>query len=403
MLNRWLRLVCGNALVLLLVFGLVTGCSVSNGASTDNEGSEDSEESAEDSEKSGDDEEAEDEDDRVPVEVVDIERGRIEEILRFSTNLEAEDEVQVFSQAARQVTGLLVEEGDEVRRGAVLIRLQNEEQTTQVARVESQLEKARREYERQQNLYDQQLISEQLYNDATYDLEQLELTLADARRELGYTEVKAPISGTITQRMVNVGDQITVNQHLFDIVDFDSIVARVYVPEKVLPRLGKGQVAHIFSDTFGSDARKGKIERIAPLVDSRSGTVKVTVSIPRSAELLPGMYVSVDLITATHEEAVLVPKRALVYDAEQVFVFRIAPGEGEDPATVERLLVDVLLEDRQNIEPVGVIEPGDRIVVAGQAGVKNGANVRVIGDPDPLAEGDEASETEAMAVEGAEG
>ena len=140
-----------------------------------------------------------------------------------------------------------------------------------------------------------------MFNDATYDLEQLQLTLRDARRELGYTEVRAPISGTVTQRLVSIGDQITMNQHLFDIVDFNSIVARVYVPEKVLSRLGKGQTAHLFSDAFVGEPRSGEIERIAPLVDSRSGTVKVTVSVPRNAELLPGMYVSVELITAVHE------------------------------------------------------------------------------------------------------
>lgn len=406
-----LRLPLGNLLVLLLVLGLTLGCSVQVGES---EAAADTA-SEEDSKNGGEDEEAED-DERVPVEVVEIGRGRIEEVLRFSTNLEAENDVQVFSQAARLVTGLYVEEGTDVRKGQVLVRLQNDQQTTQVTRVESQLAKAQREYERQQNLFAQQLISEQVFNEATYDLEQLELSLADARRELGYTEVRAPISGTVTQRLVNVGDQITVNQHLFDIVDFDSIVARIYVPEKSLPRLAPGQIAHLFSDAFGGEPRRGEVDRIAPLVDSRSGTVKVTVAIPRSAELLPGMYVSVELITAVHDEAVLVPKRALVYDDEQIFVFRLvdvevekketdADTEGEEGAAadaaaesepefalgVERLLLGVALEDRDNVEPVDGISPGDRIVVAGQAGLKNKATVRLVGEDETgeNGEGDE--------------
>lgn len=409
MLKSWPRWLSGSVLVFFsfLGLGLTVGCSVKMGESeaageaADEDGSKSSKEGAE----------AEKEDERVPVEVVDIERGRIEEVLRFSTNLEAENDVQVFSQAARLVTGLYVEEGDDVRKGQVLLRLQDDQQRTQVTRVESQLAKARREYERQQNLFAQQLISEQLFNEATYDLEQLELALADSKRELGYTAVTAPISGTVTQRMVNVGDQITVNQHLFDIVDFDSIVARIYVPEKSLPRLAPGQTAHLFSDAFGGQPRRGEVDRIAPLVDSRSGTVKVTVAIPRGERLLPGMYVSVELITTVHEEAILVPKRALVYDDEQVFVFRLvdveakkeeADGEGESEAEadgaaesepelvpgVERLLLKVLLEDRDNVEPVEGIASGDRIVVAGQAGLKDQAAVRLVGEDEDTEAGE---------------
>ena len=373
MLKNW-RYLGFAVMVLLLLAGLTIGCSLSG----EQEAAASEKGSNNDSKQDG---ESEEEDDRVPVEVVAIGRGRIEEVLRFSTNLEAENEVEVFSQAARQVTGLYVEEGDEISRGGVLVRLQSDQQQTQLERVESQLAKARRELDRQQNLFTQQLISEQLFNEATYDSEQLELALSDARRELGYTAVRAPISGTITQRLVNVGDQVTVNQHLFDIVDFDSIVARVYVPEKVLSRLSPGQTANVYSDVFGGETRRGEVDRIAPLVDSRSGTVKVTVAIPRSEKLLPGMYVSVELITAIHDQAILIPKRALIYDDEQIFVFRLlearASEEGE-PA-VERLQVRVLLEDEHNVEPVGQIALGDRIVVAGQAGLKDGAAVRLVG------------------------
>lgn len=312
----------------------------------------------------------------VPIEVTELGRGRIESVLRYSTNLEAEREVEVFAEASRRVRELLVEEGDDVRRGQVLIRLQDEEQRTALARTEGQLERARREFDRQKNLYDQRLISEQAYNDARYELEQLELSREDATRQLGYTEVRAPIGGTITARLVNVGNQVTVNQHLFDIVDFDSIVARVYVPEKELHRIRVGQDARVRAAAAGGEERSGRVDRIAPRIDPRSGTVKVTVSIPRSQQLLPGMYVSVELVTEVHEEALLLPKRALVHDGAQSFVFRLRAGD-----RVERLEVRSALEDSDNVEPAAGFAAGDRIVVAGQAGLKSGAKVRVIGEP----------------------
>jgi membrane fusion protein, multidrug efflux system len=388
--KEWLRRAGVPVLGLLLLLVPMAGCSKGSDDDTTEEQAADdgSGETAKagdsnaKTKKGEDGEEAEDQ--RVPVEVAALERGYIEEVLRFSTNLEAESEVQVFSQAARLVTGLYVEEGDDVRKGQVLLRLQDDAQRTQLDRVESQLAKAQREHERQRNLFSQQLISEQAFNEATYDLEQLELALSDAKRELGYTEVKAPIAGTVTQRLVNVGDQVTINQHLFDIVDFDSIVARVFAPEKTLPRLAKGSAANVYATAFGSEPRRGEIDRIAPVVDSRTGTVKVTVSIPRSADLRPGMYVSVELITAVHEDALLIPKRALVYDDEQIYVFRIEEAAAGEPIKVERLQVEVELEDRDHVEPSDRFAVGDRIVVAGQAGLKSDAEVRLVGEKDEV-------------------
>lgn len=334
----------------------------------------------------------------VPVQVAALDRGEIEAILRFSTNLEAENAVAVYSQASRQVRELRVEEGKRVRRGEVLVRLQDDEQRNALAKVQSQLDKARREYERQQRLFAQELISEQAMNDSTYEREQLELALEEAARQLTYTEVRAPISGTITQRMVNRGDTVVVNQHLFDIVDFDSIVARVYVPEKELPRLTEGQQARISSPALGAETYTGRVDRLAPTVDPKSGTVKVTVAIPSSKGLRPGMFVDVTLVTDTKTDALLVPKRALVYDNDQIFIYRLAAGGADADSRVERLLVRPRLEDKDNIEPAVVegaqaLREGDRIVVAGQAGLKDGAKVRLL-DAAPLA-GGEAEATPA--------
>ena len=314
--------------------------------------------------------------DKVPVEVATLELGPIEEILRFSTNLEAESSVQVFSQASRLVTELLVEEGMKVSKDQVLVRLQDDEQLSALARTKSQLAKAEREYERQKSLFNRALISEQTFNEATYEVEQLQLAYEDAERELSYTEVRAPISGTITQRLVNLGDNIQVGAHLFDIVDFDTIVARVFVPEKDLSRLALGQTARLRSESL-EGAREGEVIRIAPVVDPRSGTVKITIGIDANQGLLPGQYVETELVVDTEEQALLVPKRALIFDDTQVFAYRLT-----EEMKVERLLVVPRIQDRLFISPGPSpsgeqLAMGDRIVIAGQAGLKDGADVRL--------------------------
>jgi len=328
----------------------------------------------------------------VPVEIVALGRGEIEAVLRLSSNLEAERAVQVFAEAPRRVTELLVEEGNPVTRGQMLVRLQDEEQTSAVAKAEIALEQSRRDFARTKELYEQKLVTEELFTEAGYTVKRNEIALEDARRELSYTQVRAPIAGVVTERLVNLGDHVTVNQPLFRIVDFDSIVARIFVPEKDMVRLEKGQPARLRADALGGATFSGHIDRISPVVDPGTGTVKVTVATPRQAGLRPGMYVEVELVTAVHDDALLVPKRALVYDNDQAFVFRL-----KEERRVERLRLQALLEDADNVEPEGGVAAGDQIVVAGQSGLKDGALVRLPGDPEPEKDEKDAGKADAAA------
>ena len=370
------------AILLLLFVGAVSvGCGEGDSveASTDGSGEQKDAESKADGAtgKDGADGDDEDEEEAVPVEVAALARGEIESVLRFSSNLEAESQVQVFSQAKRLVHELLVEEGDQVRKGRLLLRLQDDEQRSALAKVQSQLDKAEREYRRQKRLREQELISQQAFADAIFEMEQLEIARDDAERELSYTEVRAPIAGTVTSRMVNVGDQVQIGQELFEMIDFDSIVARIFVPEKHLPNLRPGLQARISTVAAESEDYAGSVDRIAPVVDPQSGTVKVTIAIGQQPGLRPGLYVDVDLVTATHPEALLVPKRAVVYDNDQMFVYRLGAER-----RVERVFVEALLSDKNFVEPVDGLEVGDEVVVAGQAGLKDGALVQLPGDQD---------------------
>lgn len=316
----------------------------------------------------------------VPVETVAIQRGSIEAVLSTSTHLEAELEVKVYARTANRVTALQVEEGDRVEKGDVLVKLEDDIQKTQFEKAQSTLEKARREFERSRALHEQKLISDQAFSDIQFEVRQKELALEDARRELEYTSVVAPIGGTVTRRMVKAGDLVGLNMHLFDLVAFESIVARVHVPERELPRLAVGQPVRVTSTALPGHATVGYIQRIAPIVETKTGTVKVTVAFKDVGPLRPGMYVRTEIVTATNDDALLLSKRALVLDSDQTFVFRVGADR-----RAQRLLVEPRIADDLHVEPVGGFAEGDRIVVAGQTGLRDGALVRLPGDPDPEA------------------
>jgi membrane fusion protein (multidrug efflux system) len=384
--------------ILIGTIALVVACmTLGCGGSSDADASEDTATGAEPATNTGEDtndqegDEQKKKEEAVPVEVAELGTGPIETVLRFSSNLEAEEQVEVYSEAKRRITELLVEEGDRVDSNQVLIRLQDEEQRSALAKAKTQLEQAQREYDRQHRLFEQELISEQVYNDAKYDLEQKQIALEDAERELSYTEVRAPIAGTVTSRKVNLGDQLQIGQHVFDIVDFDSIVARVYVPEKHLAELRPGLPARLSVQTSASGGYEGRVKRISPIVDPKSGTVKVTIDVGGQRGLRPGMYVDVDLIVAQRESALLVPKRAVVYDNDQMYVYRV-----DEERRAERVFIEAAQTDKYYVQPREGLNEGDRVVVAGQAGLKDGALVKVPGEPEEPKAGADETATEIV-------
>ncbi|MBE7504335.1 MAG: biotin/lipoyl-binding protein [Verrucomicrobiales bacterium] len=124
----------------------------------------------------------------VPVEVAAIRRGAIEAVQKTSRHLEAEQEVRVYARTANRVTKLLVEEGDRVEQGQVLVQLEDDIQTTQAEKARGSVERARREFARLEALYAQRLISEQVYSDSQFELRQLELAL-ECAAAVRYTRV----------------------------------------------------------------------------------------------------------------------------------------------------------------------------------------------------------------------
>jgi membrane fusion protein (multidrug efflux system) len=313
-----------------------------------------------------------DEEAAVPVEVVALGTGSIETVLRATSTLEAETQVRVIAEASRRVVELLAEEGDQVRSGQLLVRLQDAEQTSAMAKAQTLFDQAEREQQRQESLKEKGLTTDKSYNDALANLEQRRIEMEDAEREFGYTRVRATISGTITQRFVRQGDQVNPGTELFEIIDFDSLVARIYVPEQEIGNLSPHQLARIRAEAIRLEPFVAHVDRVAPIVDARTGTVKVTVDIGGQPGLRPGLYVDVELVTAREDDALLVPKRAILYENDRVFVFRIRDGRAT------RVELFPVMADVDFVRPLSGFAVGDTVVVAGQASLKDDALVEIV-------------------------
>jgi membrane fusion protein (multidrug efflux system) len=143
----------------------------------------------------------------------------------------------------------------------------------------------------------------------------------------------------------------------------------------------------VTATALGNQEFKGHVKRVAPVVDAKTGLVKVTIGFKDIDQLRPGMYVEIQLITDKRSDALLISKRALVHDEELKYVFRLLPER-----KVERVVVEEKIADKLNVEPVSGFKEGDQIVVAGQTGLKDGAKVRLPGDPLPDEKKDKKAE-----------
>lgn len=315
------------------------------------------------------------------VELEEVRRGQIEEVLERSAALQAEEQVLVLARAQNPAVELLVEEGDVVQKDQVILRLENDSQLTNYNQAKSQTDKAKIEFDRIEKLYNQSLISESDYVNANFTYDQAKLAQEEAKRQLDFTEVKAPIKGTITSRTVKVGDKVTTGTPIFEIIDLDSTVAVIHVPEQYLPKLKKDMPARLISTTLGDKVFGGYVKRISPVVDAEAGTVKVVVGVKNRGTLSPGMWVNVELVLDEKENAILIPKRAITYSVDQTFAYTVYT-DTNGVRRAERKLVEPRNADIDNIEPVEGFEVGDLIVVAGQSGLKEDSPIRELGEPE---------------------
>jgi membrane fusion protein (multidrug efflux system) len=317
-------------------------------------------------------------------------RGPIVATFSAASTIEAERQVTVHAESTGRILQLSAEEGQRVRKGELLALVRHDAQDSGLARAETNLEKNQGEYERLRRLFDQKVVSQQEIDSARIAFETSRIDVDDRRRDLRNTKVIAPIDGTITQRSVSAGAFVTSGAQVLSIVDFSTLVARVYVPERELDRLHVGQPAEIVGKAAQGRRGTGAVARIAPIVDSTTGTVKVTISLPPELAggpkgFLPGMYAEVTLTTERRDDVLLVQKSAVAHDDDQSWLFVV---EGN---RVRRKPVKLGLANREQAEVLEGAAVGDEIVLVGQAGLRDGALVRRVDasgkplEPDPTA------------------
>ena len=310
----------------------------------------------------------------VPVAVLPAEVGSIASTYAATATLQPEAEAEVLARVSGLVERILHEEGDQVPRDGALLQIANDEYSVRVKQAAARTANLRSRFERMEGMVDKNLVSQEEFDTAKSELESAEAEEDLARLELGYTTVRAPFSGRIVERLVDPGQNVNVGTPLFRLADFDPLLAEVHVPSKEFRSLQTEQPVTLVLDSDGTRL-DGRIKLVSPVIDPASGTIKVTVEIPRyPASVRPGDFAEVRIVTERREDRTLVPRNAVVTDKGDDIVFVESEGRAE------RRTVATGFSDEDHVEIVSGVAPGERVVVKGQRSLRHGQPVKVLSD-----------------------
>ncbi len=320
----------------------------------------------------------------IPVKVAPAIRRQIADYLETNGSLEAENEVDIVARTTGPIVELNVEEGDFVRAGQVLARIDAAEIQAQLGIARVNLAEAELTWNRAQDSYREEVISQEAYDQARSSFDGAAAQIVGTEILLDYTVIRAPFDGLIIERVVKNAEHVGANARLFRLSDFDPLLCPIQLPEKDLPRLSLGQPSYLTVEAFPGERFPARVLRISPIVDAATGTVKVTLAIEGRNRLRPGMFASVYVQTDLHENAVVIPKQALVLEsvADTVYVVNEAADGGP---MAERRELRLGFEESDALEVLAGVEAGEQIVVIGQDGLSDQTPVLVVEREEPTA------------------
>lgn len=308
------------------------------------------------------------------VRVMEIQPTTLNDRLRLTATLLAQDSVNLRAETAGMVTGIYFEDGSSVEKGELLVKIKDDELQAQRRAKLLDIELAQIQANRQERLLRNESTTQEAYDEARIRLETMkaDLSLIDARIEK--TEIRAPFDGLIGLRQVSIGTYLEPTTIVTSIQAIDPLKMDVAIPERFLPRVRVGMELKFRIEGFNREF-VGKINALDPRINDATRTLTARAKIDNSERiLLPGGFASVELALNLLEDAIMVPSTAILPDLESTTVYLLQDGK----AVVREISTGI--RTRNSIQVTGGLEPGETLIVAGLQRLRDGIAVTVLND-----------------------
>jgi membrane fusion protein (multidrug efflux system) len=297
-------------------------------------------------------------------------------------SLKASNGVDVNSEVSGQILAIDFQSGEHVKQGDLLIQLNDSVDQQTLLRDEAKLRFDKIDFDRKELLLKENAVARTSVDAARAAYLQSSAAVQSDKVIIAQKKIRAPFSGKIGIRQVNVGQYITTGTGIVTLQALDPMYVDFSLPEQDLPNLKNGQDIHLKVDAFSNKIFQGKIIAINPLIDVNTRSVAVRAIIPNQDETLyPGLFAEVQVILPELKNVITVPQSAVTYslygDSIYVLAAKGKDKKGQPEFIAEQKYVKVGERRDNDIAVVSGINSGDTVVTSGQIKLHSGAKVLI--------------------------
>jgi membrane fusion protein (multidrug efflux system) len=295
----------------------------------------------------------------------------IQNTIRISGTLLPNEEVTLYSETAGKITKIHFQEGRSVRKGELLVKINDAELQARLQKVMYDKKLAIDNEYRQRQQFEDNLISQEAYDVAATALNTIKAEIDLIEAQIDKTEIRAPFSGSIGLKYVSEGSYISTNRRIANLIDMNPIKIEFSVPEKYA---GKVQVEDRITFTVqGSEQLyDAKVYAIESRLDPLTRTMTMRAVTPNTGgKLIPGSFAQVRLIIEENENAIMIPTHALIPELGGQKVFLYKSGVAEPVA------VETGMRTEQMIQVTRGLQPGDTLITSGMLQLRLGLAVEI--------------------------
>lgn len=321
------------------------------------------------------------------VDVASVAVMRLTDDTQAVGSLRSRQGVVLRPEISGRVTQLNFRDGDRVRKGQVLVQLDDQLPRAQVQQSRAELSIAVANHARNKDLVAQNFISQRSLDESAAALEVAQAKLALAQATAARLKIVAPFDGLTGIRSVNVGDYLKDGADIVNVEDIDAVFVDFRLPERFQSKVQKGQTASVELDALPGARFVALIQAVDPLIDANGRSVGVRGCIDnRQLQLRPGMFARVTTVFGERDQAKVIAEEAIVPLGGKFFVIRLQPGSTPEARVSQRVEVKLGIRRPGKVEIVQGLDAGDTVVTAGHQRIqRDGTEVKVLDTPRPVA------------------
>ena len=316
----------------------------------------------------------------VAVEAVTVRKMALRDDADAVGSLKSRQSVMLRPEVGGRITQLNFQDGQRVRRGQVLVQLDDQLPRAQIQQSQAELSIAQANHKRNQELVAQGFISQRSVDESAANLEVAQAKLALAQATAQRLKIVAPFDGIAGIRGVNVGDYLKDGADIVNIEDLDAVYVDFRLPERLQSKVRPGQTAQVTFDALPGVRYAALVQAISPQIDADGRAIAVRGCIDnRRLQLRPGMFARVTTVFSERSDARVVPEEAIVPDGSSPYVLKVVEGKEPGSKVTRRTPVQLGVRSPGWVEVLDGLSAGDLVVTAGQQRIrKDGTEVRVV-------------------------